>query len=145
MPLWLLLIVLSLAAYRLTRLAVKDTFPPILRVRCAIMLRGMPFKEAWENGCHAVLMRGGKLDQAKYDRALTLYRPSWEWLADLVTCHWCASGWISLGLVLGTAWWYSLPAPVLIWFAVWAAGAWLANVEDRAAGSQSVKIENKAS
>lgn len=144
MPIWLLLIILSLATYRLTRLTVRDEFPPIRWIRCQIVWRGHVFSDAWEqDGCWQTVRTNGKIDDVKVAKARAKYSPRWEWLADLVTCHWCASGWISLVLVLGTAWWFGMPAPVLAWFAVWAAGAWLANIEDRAAGTQPVTVEAK--
>lgn len=142
MPFWLLLIVLSLATYRLTRLTVKDSFPPVRWLRCEIAWRGHPFSDAWEqDGCWESAQTAGKVDPVKVARARSLYNPRWTWLADLVTCPWCASGWISLALVLGTAWWFGMPAPMLVWWAVWAAGAWLANVEDRAGGKTEVKVQ----
>ena len=84
---WLILILLSLATYRATRLVVYDSFPPIKAIR---------------------------------DR---ITRP--EWLHDLVTCHWCASGWISAALVAGTIWWapHGCPLPWLMWPAAWGLGA----------------------
>lgn len=51
------------------------------------------------------------------------------WLGELLSCHWCSSGWISLGLV-GATWLVlpeGLPLPILIWFAVWGLGAMLAD------------------
>lgn len=116
MPFWLLLIVLSLATYRLTRLVVKDTFPPALWLRTKIVRLWNPYQGQ--------------------------YRPRWEWFADLVTCHWCASGWLSLGLVLGTAWGASVPSPVLVWLAVWAVAAWIANVEDRASWEKPFEVKD---
>jgi hypothetical protein len=53
----------------------------------------------------------------------------WEWVEDLVTCHWCASGWITAALVGGSAVVVGVPLPWLVWPAAWAVGAWLAHVE----------------
>lgn len=52
----------------------------------------------------------------------------WEWLGDLVSCAWCASGWVSLITVLVTDRLVEggLPLPALWWFAVWAGAAIIA-------------------
>jgi hypothetical protein len=52
----------------------------------------------------------------------------WEWFGDLLSCHWCASGWLSLGVVLGADLFLSVPAPVLAWGATWAGAAVLAEL-----------------
>jgi hypothetical protein len=102
----LLLIMLSLATARLTRLVVKDDFPPLLWVRNKI-IDSRPD--------HVVTTRDG--GEPYYDH--------W-WLGALVSCAWCASGWLSLALVV-TVWaLHGLVLPLLWWLAVWAAGSWLA-------------------
>lgn len=100
---WLLLVILSLATFRLTRLVVEDDLPPLLwlRVKIATMrptkivtpARGEPHADYW-------------------------------WLGQLITCPWCASAYVSAGLV-GATWGlgYSLPVPIFFWLAVWALGA----------------------
>lgn len=54
-----------------------------------------------------------------------------EALGDLVTCHFCASGWIALGLTVRRA--RELRTlgidPLSYWLAVWAVGAGLAHLE----------------
>jgi Protein of unknown function (DUF1360) len=50
----------------------------------------------------------------------------WEWFGDLISCHWCASGWLSLGVVLLTDVWLSVPAPALAWGVAWAGAAVIA-------------------
>jgi hypothetical protein len=52
-----------------------------------------------------------------------------QWIADLLSCPWCASGWIALAVTAGTWAWVGLPMPVLVWFAVWAVGALIAGQE----------------
>jgi hypothetical protein len=94
MTLWLLLIVLSVGSARLTRLTVKDDFPPVQWTRDKIV----GLRPDRPNGNH------------------------WA-IGELVSCHWCSSGWISLGLVGGTWLIRGLPLPVLIWLAVWGAAA----------------------
>jgi hypothetical protein len=52
----------------------------------------------------------------------------WEWLGDLLSCHWCASGWLSLGVVAGTDLFISVPAPVLAWGVAWSGAAVIAEL-----------------
>lgn len=102
MPLWLLLTVLSFATFRLTRLITRDDFPPVFAARW------------WVQHLRPTIVRkDGSTD--------------WWWLGELASCPWCASAYLSGGLVLVT--WligYSLPVPVFCWLAVWGAGALLA-------------------
>lgn len=95
---WLLLIMLALGCFRLTRLIVKDDFPPILWLR-------------W------------KIIDARPDHVNKNQEQVHWWLGELVSCHWCASGWVSLGLV-GSVWLIDgLPLPIVCWLAVWGASA----------------------
>jgi Protein of unknown function (DUF1360) len=54
-----------------------------------------------------------------------------EWAGDLVTCHFCASGWVTLALVAGLDWLTStpVPLPVLVWGGSWAVAALVAELE----------------
>ena len=99
MPAPVLLLVLGLAGYRLTRLAVKDMFPPVAGPRQRLERRTL----------------GTRLD----------------WLGDLVTCHWCASGWLTLALVAAVDLLSSQPVPLppVFWLATWAISAGLAHLE----------------
>ena len=102
MPAWLLLVVLGLTTYRATRLVVRDDFPPIKAVRTRIQrLRPMA---------------------NEYD---------YWWGGELVSCHWCTSGWISLALVGLADLLTSVPVPLLMWGAAWAIGAWINDQEPR--------------
>jgi hypothetical protein len=58
-------------------------------------------------------------------------RKSWspDWLAELITCPWCASGWVAGLVTAATDVTVGLPAPVLCGLAVWGAGALLASRE----------------
>jgi hypothetical protein len=103
MPVWLLLVLLGLTTYRATRLVVRDDFPPILWAREKIQ-QVRPTR---------IIGHG---DEAHY---------SYWWGGELVSCHWCASGWISLALVGLTDLFTSVPAPLLMWGATWAIGAWI--------------------
>ena len=101
---WLLFVLLVAATFRLTRLVVKDDFPPIDWARRKIRY-ARPVVST--------------IDSDGIDRG----RNRWWWLGELVSCHWCASAYIAAGTVGLTLVWASLPLPVLWWLAVWAGAA----------------------
>lgn len=112
----LLIVVMGLATYRLTRLVVRDEFPPVRVPR------------EWLAGTEEAGYADGR-------------GPGW--LGDLVTCHWCASGWLSLGLVAGVDAFTSVPLPVVVWFAVWGIGALVAHLEPLGAGYRTVSATGR--
>ncbi len=139
---WLLLLaVLSLTAYRATRLVTRDTFPPVLwlRDRLAGGWRPLSMAEAEEmsrlNRSNTVAYR--QLREAWSYREIDdephryVRRASWSpaWLAELITCPWCASAYVSGALVAATDLTYGLPVPWLMGGAVWALSALLASRE----------------
>jgi hypothetical protein len=124
---WLLLIVMSLATYRLTRLVVKDTLPPVLWLRDRLAGGWRPITATERDHLHEDKL--GKVTDIKgvINRYITRVKWSPDWLAELITCPWCASGWVA-GLVTATAdITIGIPAPVLSGLAVWAVGALLAS------------------
>ena len=140
METWLLLIVMSLATYRLTRLVVADTFPPVLWLRDRLVggWRPLTLRESEVNrlpvlkdgqsatvaGLGAVTMIDGQVNR---------YAERWKrspfWVAELLSCPWCASGWVALAVTAGTWATVGLPVPLLVWPAVWAVGALIAAQE----------------
>lgn len=134
MPLWLLLIVISLAVYRLTRLIVKDTFPPVLWLRDHVVGGWRPLTEGeWR----LVRARSAQpfgdtvtFQTQDVDGVTNRWVDRWkwvpDWLADLLSCPWCASGWVSLLVVCAVTFTIGVPAPLLVWPAVWAAGSLVA-------------------
>lgn len=132
MPPWLLLLAMSLAAYRLTRLITKDTFPPVLAVRDRLAGEWRPLtsEERKQLGTDAAPDRIGEVD---YGRGMVasryLVRAPWSpyWLAELVSCAWCASGWVSGAVTAATDLTVGVPAPWAVGFAVWGASALLAS------------------
>lgn len=99
---WLLLLV-TLTSYRLSRLVVDDTFPPITWVRDRL---------------------------TGDDPAVARWRRVPRWVGDLVSCTWCASVWTSAGVTLLTWVWIDLPVPLLVWGAAAAGAAWLSHIEE---------------
>lgn len=133
MDLWLLLLVMSLATYRLTRLVVEDDFPPMLWVRYRFVGGWKPLTEA-ERG---LLLEGklpttyGRLEMIDEEPHRYVRRASWSptWLADLLSCPFCASGWVAVGVTVGVWASVGLPVPLLVWVSVWALGGLLAAQE----------------
>lgn len=139
---WLLLVLLVATAYRLTRLVVKDTFPPVLWVRDR--LAGGPRKPTRAEQYHDNYPNDLEPGVSKtvpglrgvwylYDGQTYVHRApaSWapHWLGELITCPWCASAYVSGAVVAVTDLTYGLPAPWLYGFAVWAGAALLASRE----------------
>lgn len=129
---WLLLIVMSLAVYRLTRLVVADTFPPVLWLRDRLVGGWRPLTEQeW-----AIVRVPKPLDREpdplpfrirdiEEETNRWVERKKWSphWLAELLSCPWCASGWVAAGVTAGVWATVGLPVPLLVWPAVWAVGA----------------------
>ena len=117
MNLWLLLVLMSVAVYRITRLITTDTFPPILWVRDRVA-GGWRDAEEYEKPTEVI------------DGVPSVYnkRVRWSpnWLAELITCPWCTSAYVSAGVTAAVWATTGLPLPVLVWFAVWGAGALIA-------------------
>jgi hypothetical protein len=106
LPSWLLITLMALATFRLTRLVTRDDFPPAYKFRTKLQsMRPV----VW----------------TKPPNATTNYPGEWRywWLGELVTCHWCVSAYLSAGVVGLTNVVVDFPVPVLVWFAVWGAGA----------------------
>jgi hypothetical protein len=55
-----------------------------------------------------------------------------EWLVDLSTCRWCASGWVSAGIVALLWLAPGVAALALTWAGLWGAGALIADWQARA-------------
>jgi hypothetical protein len=143
METWLLLLVMSLAVYRGTRLVVADTFPPVLWLRDRIVggWRSPTLKETYhenypkgqvEEGVFKAVPGLGGL-YSLVDGEIQVFMPKSRrspfWLADLISCPFCASGWIALAVTAGTWAVVGLPVPVLVWLATWAVGGLIAGQE----------------
>lgn len=112
MNLWLLTVLMILASFRLTRLIVLDTFPPIQWARLKLQhARPTVIR-------HPDVHQDGKIHRGSIEE--------YWWLGELLGCTWCASAYVSGGVV-ATVWaLYGMPVPVLIWLAVWGGAAYLA-------------------
>lgn len=143
MPLWLLYLLTVAAVFRLTRLGIRDDFPPVLwlRDRLAGGWRPLTPKEVqqqvdWEavhaNDPHAplpaYLAYGHTLEIDGVENRF-IRRASWSpyWLAELVSCPWCLSGWISGAMTAALDLNQSVPDPALFGVAVWGGAALLAS------------------
>jgi hypothetical protein len=133
---WFVFLVMCLTAYRATRLLIKDTFPPVLWLRDILAGGWRPPTEAeWKlirtpshtpdySSRPQVTVQDGKT-------LLWVNRRTWapDWLAELITCPWCASAYISGGLTAAVDVFYGVPVPWLVGPAVWAVSALLASRE----------------
>lgn len=140
MNLPLLLLLMALATYRGTRLVVADTFPPLVWLRDRLAGGWRPLTEAeWKDyrtpsrnhGPAALSSLGAAVQDIDGVKHRYIRRSRWspQWLADLVSCPWCASGWIAAAVTAAVWTTAGLPVPLLVWPAVWAAGALLAAQE----------------
>ena len=133
METWLLLLVMSLATYRLTRLVVADTFPPVLWLRDRLVGGWRPLTEKeWAQlrsaGSAYMPWKTQTIDEVENR---WVERKTWSphWLAELLSCPWCASGWVALAVTAGVWATVGLAVPLLVWPAVWAVGALIAAQE----------------
>lgn len=135
---WLLLLLMSLTTYRATRLITRDDFPPVLWVRDRLAggWRPLSLREQERDPIispvdDALASHHPTLGSVmRVDGQINRYvrRASWSpyWLAELVSCPWCVSGWIAGILTTAVAFTVGVPVPLLVWPAVWGAGALLA-------------------
>lgn len=124
-----LLACLVLTAYRVTRLIVKDTLPPVLWARDRLVGGWRPLTDAEQRHVQRADHDPEFLVRQHNGRTLRwVHRASWvpDWLAELLSCPWCASAYVSGVLVLVTDLTLGLPAPWLVGPAVWGASALLA-------------------
>jgi hypothetical protein len=110
---FLLILVLGLATFRITWLVTRDDFVPIRLTR------------NWIVGLRPDVMAKRPTGRnAERTSENAPYRDHW-WLGELVTCTWCASGWISFGIV-GIVWLLQgILLPVFAWWAVWGIGSFM--------------------
>jgi hypothetical protein len=139
---WLLLVLMPLSVYRLTRLLVDDTFPPVLWLRDRVIggWRPLTMKEQqlvdfhWENegqsASHDVL-GSLLLTDGVVNRYMIRSRRVPLFFAGLLSCPYCTSGWVGMAVAGGVWWWLGLAVPlvVLLWLASWALGGLLAAQE----------------
>jgi len=133
---WLLLTVMALTVYRATRLITTDDFPPLLALRDLVCGGWRPMTQQ-EIDRYAAAVADGRTSlgwtMATISDVRNRYLVSapWSpyWLGKLVSCAWCASGWIAGLVTLATDLTVGVPAPFLAGPAVWAAGALLASKE----------------
>lgn len=135
---WLIELLMILASYRLTRLVVRDTFPPVLwlRDRLAGGWRDLTLAELEQYNRSsasrkALLRTDWSYDPDDDSHQRYVPRKSWSphWLAELITCPWCASAYVSGAVTLAVDLTVGVPAPWLTGVAVWAGASLLASRE----------------
>lgn len=117
---WLTVLLIFLVTYRVTRLVIKDEFPPI----------GVP--RSW------VLVYWNPTDEEKIDRmAAGRPEPLPHWgafgrtLRYLFDCPWCMSVWVGAGVVYVFTRFTDVPLPWATWIAAAAATGLIAkNLDD---------------
>ena len=128
-----LLVLLILCAYRATRLVVRDTFPLVLWLRDRLAGGWRQLTEAEREVYYASSEKGQLIKQWEIDKTDTtqryVRRVSWSplWLAELITCPWCASAYMSGALVLITDCVIGIQWPWLMGGAVWAGASLIAS------------------
>lgn len=140
MTVLLVLVGLPVAAYRLTRLLVKDTFPPVLWLRDRLAGGWRPPTEGEWNIIRTAPPMDRKPDPLPFrihhtdDKTLRwVDRARWspDWLAELISCPWCASAYVSAAVTAYGALldWYTWPQALVVWLYVWGLAALLASRE----------------
>lgn len=105
-PMWL--VINSLVAFRVTRLLVIDSLPPIPWIRAGIQQWAA---DRWTEQHHpheATADRWAELEM--HDRTYGGEHP----IATLVTCPWCLGFWVSLAVAVAAS---LIPAPVWVFVA----------------------------
>lgn len=139
MTIIVILFLLPVASYRLTRLITKDTFPPILWLRDRLaggwrpltMAESRVFHNAEalndHEGVYFVTTDIGEVTNRWVNRA------DWspDWIAELLSCPWCASAYTSAALTVWGALWemYAWPMALLVWLYAWGVAAVVASKE----------------
>lgn len=126
-----LLVLLILVAYRATRLVVRDAFPPVLWARDRLAGGWRPLSAKEKEIFHEFAPQDLGPDYTEINGVLNRYitRAKWSphWLAELITCPWCASAYVSGALVLITDCVIGIQWPWLMGGAVWAGASLIAS------------------
>lgn len=111
----LLVVLIFLVIFRVTRLVIEDTFPPIGVPRKWLLNYWDPDVDWWETHPDA--------------------KPHWDALGRslryLFSCPWCMSIWLGPVIIWVTMQWYDVPAPVLVWLGGSAVTGLLAGLEEK--------------
>jgi hypothetical protein len=112
----LLILLLVLTIYRVTRFVIADTWPPIDVPRTWLVNQWVP-DEDWITSHPEAVPHWGALGRS---------------LHYLFACPWCMSVWVGGGLIWSLdEWWQPIPAPLLVWATASAVTGLLAGLEDK--------------
>ena len=114
MPVWLLYAVISLVTFRVTRLIVKDTFPPVGVPRDHLINWWAP--------------DGDWVDE--HPKAMPHWGAVGRSLRYLFTCPWCMSVWVAPGVIWVFTRFVSVPLPYAAWVVAAAATGLIATKLD---------------
>lgn len=104
---WLLILLLVLATYRVTRLIIEDSFPPIAVPRDHLINWWAPDEE-W-------ILAKDRHGAYKHPKANPHWGALGRSLRYLFTCPWCMSVWVGTAIVWGTDVWFAhVPLPVFV-------------------------------
>jgi uncharacterized protein DUF1360 len=131
MSLPLLLVLMALTTYRAARIVTRDDFPPVLWVRDRLAGGWRPLTPKEWGAIRAAddVKLFGPTTPVDGVENRYVTRAAWSpyWLAELVSCPWCCSGWLAGALTAAVALTTGIPDPWLVAPAVWAAAALLAS------------------
>lgn len=115
MPLWLVYALVALTTFRVTRLVIEDTFPP-LGVPRTWLINWWDPDEDWI---------------AEHPKAAAHWGALGRSLRYLFSCPWCMSVWVGAGVIYGFTLFVSVPLPWAALAVASAATGLLANLEDK--------------
>ena len=131
MNLVMIVLLLPVASYRLTRLITKDTFPPILWMRDRLVGGWRPLTEPEWDRVRKEEITATQEIKGVMNRYIVRSSRSSYWLAELLSCPWCASAYVSAGLTAYGACldWYTWPVALVVWLYTWGVAAMIASKE----------------
>lgn len=104
MPVWFLYVIIWLTTFRVTRLIIQDTFPPVAWPRQKIL--------DWLKPDYEEFFRTHDVNEEPPKAHLGAFGRSLHYLG---TCPWCMSVWVGAGVVWIFTLYVSVPLPFVAW------------------------------